>query len=474
MILVITRVLLTISLLILVNVIILPICDARVISSSVEYFVENNSREELEKVALESAKREALEQAGVYTLSRTLVKHNTIQYDSIKAITLGITKLIPDSVQTVYKKENGKEKLQLTAQFNIDEKEVKENLEQIGKKEHLLKRFLEEMDKYTNLLLHYNYLKAVDSINQEQDKYLLTEEDKSIFKNYLVNESVDGLKLCVAYANTALKEGQYKRAREIYQMIFNYWKNLPYRNNYLFTFLCDKIASTYIAMKDYDKADEYLERAIIYDESYTDALKQKIFLLNDIEAPIDEKVKYIKILEKYDLISANIMLGDIFSKQMEYDKAISYINRAIDYEKSHPLTNTNERLSVMYQNRGGVYMRQGYIKKAILDYEKSINLDSNNIETFNNLGCLYEETMEYDLALNAFSKVINADYSNCEKHDFGYNIKALGYFNRGNIYFHKEDYKKALSDYNMAIKLDPNIDNLWAMKLKAEEMVKNK
>ena len=222
-------------------------------------------------------------------------------------------------------------------------------------------------------------------------------------------------------------------------------------------------------MKEYDKADEYLERAIMYDESCTDALKQKLFLLDDIEAPIDEQVRYIKILEKYDLISANMMLGNIFSEQKEYDKAISYINRAIDYEKSNPITNTNERLSVMYQNRGGVYRRQGYIKKAILDYEKSINLDSNNIETFNNLGCLYEETKEYDLAINAFNKVINADYSNYKKDDYGYNIKAFGYFNRGNIYYHKGDYKKALSDYNMAIKLDPRIDNLWAMKISAEE-----
>lgn len=77
----ITRVLSTVALLVLVNAVVLPICDARVISSTVEYFVEDNSRAEIEKVALESAKREALEQAGVYTLSKTLVKNNTIQYD---------------------------------------------------------------------------------------------------------------------------------------------------------------------------------------------------------------------------------------------------------------------------------------------------------------------------------------------------------------------------------------------------------
>lgn len=107
--------------------------EAKIITGRAEYYVEKGKKNVIEKVALEYAKREALEQAGVYIESESLVKNNVLKKDVVKAITIGTTKLVKNSVKKQYTKENGKEKLTLVAQFDIDEKEVNENIKRITK-----------------------------------------------------------------------------------------------------------------------------------------------------------------------------------------------------------------------------------------------------------------------------------------------------------------------------------------------------
>lgn len=50
--------------------------EAKIITGRAEYYVEKGKKNVIEKVALEYAKREALEQAGVYIESESLVKNN--------------------------------------------------------------------------------------------------------------------------------------------------------------------------------------------------------------------------------------------------------------------------------------------------------------------------------------------------------------------------------------------------------------
>lgn len=52
-------------------------------------------------------------------------------------------------------------------------------------------------------------------------------------------------------------------------------------------------------------------------------------------------------------------------------------------------------------------------------------------------------------------------------------MKALAYFNRGNIAMYMRKYDDALQDYNMAKKLDPNLENVYVMKEKVEKIRRN-
>ena len=159
------------------------VSEARIITGTAEYYIDNTNRVEIEKVALESAKREALEQAGVYIESESLVKNNALEKDAVKAITIGTTKLVNNSIKKQYSQENGREKLTLTAKFDIDEKEVRENLKRVIEQKDLLALFEQEMNTYTEQLLKYEYLKAVSDFNVDQDENLLTEQEKNTCLN---------------------------------------------------------------------------------------------------------------------------------------------------------------------------------------------------------------------------------------------------------------------------------------------------
>lgn len=90
----------------------------------------------------------------------------------------------------------------------------------------------------------------------------------------------------------------------------------------------------------------------------------------------------------------------------------------------------------------------------------------------NSLGCLYEKTENYTKAYDAFDKIIKYNPVN-SRTDWNSNMKALAYFNRGNIAMYMRKYDDALQDYNMAKKLDPNLENVYVMKEKVEKIRRN-
>lgn len=92
-----------------------------------EYIVAVGTGADAEAIALEDAKRLALEQAGTYLESLTIVENNTVTLDRIKVIARGTAKLVPGSIRKQYTtidSNTGAQKLILEAQFAIDPDEV--------------------------------------------------------------------------------------------------------------------------------------------------------------------------------------------------------------------------------------------------------------------------------------------------------------------------------------------------------------
>ena len=159
----------------------------------------------------------------------------------------------------------------------------------------------------------------------------------------------------------------------------------------------------------------------------------------------------------------------------QYEKAILDYNKAIEI---------NPHDKEAYVNRGANYSDLGQYEKAILDYNKALELDPEYADAYVNRGVAYFELKDFDKSLEDLSKAIKLDstekiyFNNRGElyHKLGRYDEALkdydkslaldpnyknAYFNRANTYNNLGQYDKALIDYNKAIELDPNYKNSY-------------
>jgi tetratricopeptide (TPR) repeat protein len=146
---------------------------------------------------------------------------------------------------------------------------------------------------------------------------------------------------------------------------------------------------------------------------------------------------------------------DCFDNE-SYELATRILDQAISLEPSKPEA---------YYWKGRIFEDKGFFVKDDIDkeigyfeeakfwFKKSIQLDSNYMNSYIDLA--YIETLlgNYEDALKIIDNVIKADPNNSE----AFNIK-------GEIYYYKGNYEEALKYYNRAIDIDPNNPNPYARK----------
>ena len=132
--------------------------------------------------------------------------------------------------------------------------------------------------------------------------------------------------------------------------------------------------------------------------------------------------------------------GDANFNKGNYDLAIA------DYTQAIQLKPDPYFAKDAYSNRGLAQKRKGNYDLAITDYSEAIKLYPNHGRTYILRGHAYRDKGSYDQAINDYTKVIQLD----AKNDDAYN-------NRGNIYHNnKKDYKRAVADFEAALKINPN------------------
>ena len=124
-----------------------------------------------------------------------------------------------------------------------------------------------------------------------------------------------------------------------------------------------------------------------------------------------------------------LMLGHI-------DKAIEAYSHVIELNPNNVAT---------YNNRGNAYTIKGDYTRAIADYTKAIDLNPDYAEAYNNRGIAYDNKGQVDLAIADYTKAIDLNP------DF-----AQAYNNRGAAYDNKGQVDLALVDYNKTIALNPD------------------
>ena len=96
-------------------------------------------------------------------------------------------------------------------------------------------------------------------------------------------------------------------------------------------------------------------------------------------------------------------------------------------------------------------------EEAINDYDKAIELYSNDVSFYYIRGLINVELGKYEEAINDYDEAIELDPDN-----------SYCYCNREVAYEKMGEYEEAINDYNKAIELDPNckiaIENLKKLK----------
>lgn len=214
---------------------------------------------------------------------------------------------------------------------------------------------------------------------------------------------------------------------------------------------------------------------IIFSSLLLSCTKSLISLHNKFDSEIEsgnlKKAK--KTLKKISSIESQNYLtmlksAVLYSEQGNLDAAKIYITKAIDYCKENPIAYTEEfqrERKILYQvsisiydkiieseandanycNRGILKKDVGLVKESLVDFSKSIQLDSMDYIAYYNRGLAYRKLNLLDSAI--------LDYTRCSKLNPKY---GSAYINHGFALLEKNEYELAIKEFQLALKTSEN------------------
>ena len=167
---------------------------------------------------------------------------------------------------------------------------------------------------------------------------------------------------------------------------------------------------------------EYFNRGLCYKQ------------INKIEESIKDFKKVIEIEE--DHLKSLIFLSRLLKKQNKNEESIKYYNKSINLSPN----------SDLYFERAMIYNELKEFEKSILDFTKSIEFEKDNLDSYYNRAIIYHRQLKkYDLAEKDYNIAIKL--SNKKDADI--------FVDRGLLYYIMEQDDKCKSDFDYALKLDP-------------------
>jgi tetratricopeptide (TPR) repeat protein len=349
------------------------------------------------------AKREALEKAGTYIESLTIVKNSQVEKDEILAITAGVLKaevvsqknyasddafgmeiIVNVIVDTSLLEERVKKQLQdktHLSQLKDTQKREEKLLQKVAKLEEENRKLSTNKQSTQKLKKEFQKasqgLTAVDWFNKASElwdggKY--TDPKKAI--EYLNNSIKLQPDLAMAYYNRGIayyRPGQYQRAIEDYNEAIRLQPD--YASAYVNRGHAYKNLGQYQrAIEDFnnairlkpDDADVYINRGFVYDK-----LGKQQLAIEDYDNTI---------CLKPDFALAYNNRGNAYNNLGQPHRAIEDFNEAIRLQPD---------LTQAYYNRGDAYNKLGQYQRAIEDFNNAIRLQPDDVSAYFNRGSAY-------------------------------------------------------------------------------------
>ena len=362
-------------------------------------FGGSQSPDDARIAAVAKAKREALEMAGVYVESFTVVKNSRLEKDEILALTAGVLKAEVISQKNYHTDDAFG--VEVVVRIDVDTSVLEDRVKKLLADRTHLEQLNQARKKEKELLDTVAKL-------QEENKRLTAEKKSTAQLKSQFHEASQGL-TAVDWADKALVIWQGEK------------------------------------FSDPKKAIEYLNEAIRLKPDYA-------------RAYVGRGIAYVSLGQRQRAIKDfNKAIG------LQPDYALSYYNRGVaykdlgQYERAIEDFNNALRLKPDYANvyhyRGVAYARLGQNQRAIEDYNEALRLKPDYPKAYNNLGVAYYGLGQYERAIEDFNEAIllKPDYAEA------YDNRGAAYLIMGNTARGCSDAKKACSlgeckGYELAIK----------------------
>ncbi len=196
----------------------------------------------------------------------------------------------------------------------------------------------------------------------------------------------------------------------------------------------------YTALGKYDQAMQDAAKALSVDNTSDRAHFAKAEVL------YYGQKDYTEALQEYNAaIKANAKMKEAYAGKARTCMAMQDIKEGMNVTENALKIFPND--PELYFIRGLLNFQRGKPKPAVDDYEKALSLNSkwNAAQVYLNKGIANEALLNYELAIQDFSKSIAADPNT-----------ASAYLARGNVKYALEQYKEAVEDFKKAEILAPD------------------
>jgi aminopeptidase N len=144
------------------------------------------------------------------------------------------------------------------------------------------------------------------------------------------------------------------------------------------------------------------------------------------------------------------------SEDFDFESKGQPINAEVDPNDKILRMSDELRISIVAR-RGIELFKEGQYAEAQQQLESALKLDRNNAWVYYNLGLIYFEQKNWQLALDNFQAAIDGTSTKASW------IETWAHIKRGNAYDAKGDRPKAVYEYNKALQAGSNYDNAQAV-----------
>lgn len=149
-----------------------------------------------------------------------------------------------------------------------------------------------------------------------------------------------------------------------------------------------------------------------------------------------------------NFIQQFVQAGDCYKSSMEYDKAISRLNQAVELYRKF---NTHSSVPLLLDRISECYQKKGQLDKAIEYYQQSMEIhrklsqEADVAISLNNIGKVYYTRGDYDKAIEYYNQALAIEIRVGKEAE-----EAMTLNNIGQVYYSRGEYGKAITYYVQA------------------------